>query len=130
MLKKVLKRIWDGPNIEKEYQSNVLGILKFDKDIHCWTVKKEVNDISVAFTVGGVSSPNQKLLAIIEKHFSSFLEFEEMIQEFLKTESQKQKDFADDISQLKIKEIMFSRPDKPKNGMVFFKTLPKGKSGI
>jgi hypothetical protein len=120
MLNKILKIIFAGPKIAPTYCSQLLGEFEFDRGTHSWTVKKQIGDSSVTLTVGGKRTPDQQLLKIIEEYYREFSSFEQRIRDFLQEESLKQEEYAGEISNLKIEEIMFTRPDEPDHGMVFF----------
>ena len=118
MIKKILKRIWKGPEYQKTYHSKILGEMIFNRDNFCWESKKKINDDEVNFIVGGTKKPDDKLIKALEEIAKSFNEFQYIINEFLKEQTQ---NAGEEILKLKISDIMYSRPDKPNNGMVFFR---------
>jgi spore cortex formation protein SpoVR/YcgB (stage V sporulation) len=120
MIRKILNRIWNGPERQEFFYSEVLGKMKLNRNIVCWKSKIKFDDKEVRFIAGGISVPDPKIIQILESIAGSFEVFQENIVDFLKQESQKSDPFGEEILKLVIREIMYSRPDMPTNGMVFF----------
>ncbi len=99
----------------------MIGRLLLSEDEDWWEGQIKINEKTIGFRIGGNSEPSRELLAHAHDIVQSFDNFEHMILAFLLAEAQKQRQFAEEIRQLVIDEICLFWPNRPDDGMIFFK---------
>jgi hypothetical protein len=102
-------------------QDPVLGLLKLGNDGTWWEGEVQIAGEAVGFKLGGNVEPSPALLAHAHDIVRSFDAFKGSVVKFLADEAQRMKPAADEIRQLVIEDVCLFWPDRPDDGMIFFK---------
>jgi hypothetical protein len=121
-----IQKLFKAPtaNRARSVSDSVLGELRLSDDADWWEGSVEVDGKRVGFNIGGKGKPDAKLIAHAHDIVSTLPEFEQMVSAFLADETRTDKQlarFADEIRQLTIEDVCLLRPDRPDDGMIYFK---------
>ena len=120
-----IKKLFRNPTADwpRSVSDPVLGELRLDDDAQ-WQGRTTVGGRSIAFTIGGRGRPDARLIAHAHDIVRSLPEFEQSVTAFLADEARKVKhlaEVADEIRQLAIEDVCLFWPDRPDDGMIYFK---------
>lgn len=104
--------------------NSVLGELRLSDDAEWWDGRATVGSRMLGFKIGGEGKPDSRLIAHARDIVRSLPEFEQSVSAFLPDEACTVKHltrFADEIRQLTIEDVCLFWPDRPDNGMIYFK---------
>jgi len=102
----------------------VLGELRLSDDAEWWEGHASVGSRTIGFIIGGEGKPDARLIAHAHDIVRSLPEFERLVSAFLADEARNVKHlrrFADEIGQLTIDDVCLHWPDRPDDGMIYFK---------
>jgi hypothetical protein len=102
----------------------VLGELRLSDDADWWECSTTVGSKTVGFKIGGKSKPDAKLTAHAHDIVRSLPAFEQLVLAFLADEARTVKQlirFSDEIRQLTIEDVCLFWPDRPDDGMIYFR---------
>jgi hypothetical protein len=105
----------------EKVEDAVLGPLHLSEDEDWWEATVVVGNKVVGFKIGGDSEPSHELIAHARDIVQRFDAFERMVAEFLAEEAHKQRPSAGEIQQLLIEDICLFWPERPDDGMIYFK---------
>ena len=110
---------WPGIVID-----SILGELRLSDNARWWEGRTIVGGRMVVFRIGGEGKPDARLIAHAHDIVRSLPEFEQSVSAFLADEGSQHPhltQFADEIRQLTIEDVCLFWPDRPDDGMIFFK---------
>ena len=121
-----LKKIFSDPTADwpRSVTDSVLGELRLTGDAEWWEGSTTVGNKTVSFKIGGVVRPDAMLIAHAHDIVMSLPAFEQSVSEFLEGEACTVKQlaqFTDEIRQLTIEDVCLFWPDRPDDGMIYFK---------
>ena len=103
---------------------SVLGTLRWTDDDQLWEATVAVGDNTINFLIAGDTGPNRTLIAHAHDIVRTFPDFHRMVTAFLADETAQQKHlsrFSDEIRQLSIEHVCLLWPDRPDDGMIYFR---------
>ena len=121
-----VKRLFINPKADgpRSVTDAVLGELRLSDDAEWWEGHIAVGGRTVGFKIGGEGMPDTKLIAHAHDNVRSLPVFEQSVATFLADEAHRVKhltQYADEIRQLVIEDICLFWPDRPDDGMIYFK---------
>ena len=121
-----IKKIFRDPtaNWPRSVTDSVLGELRLSDDATWWEGSTTVRNRTVGFKIGGESKPDTKLIAHAHDIVRSLPKFEQSVSAFLADEARTVKHltrFADEIRLLTIEDVCLFWPERPEDGMIYFK---------
>jgi len=121
-----LKKIFSDPAAgwPRSVTDSVLGELRLSDDGEWWEGLSTVGSRTVGFKIGGKGKPDTLLIAHAHDIVRSLPDFEGSVFAFLADEALTAKHltrFADEIRLLTIEDICLFWPDRPDDGMIYFK---------
>jgi hypothetical protein len=121
-----IKKLFSNPSREcpRSVIDPVLGELQLSDDAMWWACSALVGSRTVGFKIGGESKPDARLIAHAHDIIRSSQEFERSVSTFLADEASRLKDltrYAEEIRQLSIEDVCLFWPDRPDDGMIYFK---------
>ena len=119
---KALTQLFGGKGKErtKEFHDAVLGTLRLAEE-DWWEATVAIECRNLGFKIGGDSEPDEILMVHARDIVRSFAEFDRMLVEFLASEALRMPGAADEIRQLVIEDVMLYWPERPDDGMIYFK---------
>lgn len=99
----------------------VLGTLQFTPDLAAWRTVVSTDAGRIGFLIAGDTSPNEQLLRHAEELVTSDREFLDTVRQFLFAEAKTQPRWAGEILALSLEEVCLFWPDRPNDGMLYFK---------
>ena len=103
-----------------DFEDAVLGKMCFSRGGQ-WEARVIIADKQIGFVIAGHSRPNSALLSHARDIVEKFADFEREISEFLAREQNELRMIADEISLLKIDEVRLCWPERPDDGMIYFR---------
>ena len=121
MFKSILRSLFGPPLPPHEpFQDALLGEL-LPGEIG-WTVELNKADDSYSFSIGGDSHPSAPLLDHAREIFNNYESFKRIVKECLEAETRDYPaDVKEEVSRLEIDDISLFWPDRPNDGMIFFR---------
>lgn len=121
MLKGFLQTLFGLPRPAQEpFLDPVLGELQSGET--GWTVTVTKDGDTFAFTIGGAKQPDARLLAHARDILNDYASFNRKVWDCVRTES---RDYPEDVqaelARLQIDNVALYWPDRPEDGMVFFR---------
>ena len=121
-----IRKLFSDPTTERprSFTDPVLGELRLSDDAELWEWRTTVSGRTVGFKIGGEGRPDAKLIAHAQDIVRALPDFEQSVSSFLVSEIQTAKhlaQFADEIRQLTIDDVCLFWPDRPDDGMIYFK---------
>jgi len=118
-----IKKIFSDPTASwpRLVTDSVLGELRLSDDAEWWECSTTVGSNKIGFQIGGEGEPDAGLLAHAHDIVRSFPQFNKMVGEFLTSEARRMPGAADEIRQLAIEDVCLLSPDRPDDGMIYFK---------
>jgi len=104
-----------------EIEDPLLGKLILSEDEDWWEGSVKIGEKKVCFLLGGDLEPGRELIAHAHDIVQIFDRFESMIADFLLDEALRWKSFSDEIRRLVVEDICLVWPDRPDDGMIYFK---------
>ena len=122
---KALAQLFTGKGKErtKEIHDAVLGTLRWNEE-DWWEADVRIDGRALGFKICGDCEPGAALMAHAREIFRSFKEFDRMVVEFLASQASQASQWpgaSDEIRQLVIEDVCLFWPDRPNDGMIFFK---------
>ena len=121
-----IKKIFSDPTVDwpRSVTDSVLGELRLSDEAAWWEGRATIGSKTVGFMIGGEGKPDARLIAHAHDIVRSLPEFEQSVSEFLAGEARTVKHltrFTDEIRQLTIEDVCLFWPDRPDDGMIYFK---------
>jgi hypothetical protein len=107
-------------SITERVTDSVLGSLSW-ADEDWWVATVNVEGRSLGFKIGGDTRPAPELLAHARDIVRSYGAFREKVRAFLDREAGKQDHLADEARALEIEDVCLFWPDRPNDGMIYFR---------
>lgn len=104
----------------QEHHDTVLGTLR-ETEEGWWEGSVAIAGRTLGFKIGGHAGPDALLIEHARSIVRSFAEFDKMVSEFLVSEAKRMPGAADEIRQLVIEDVMLCWPERPDDGMIYFK---------
>ena len=122
-MSKLLSRLLSGkPKVRTEkFEDDVLGALRLSAEEDWWEATVSTVNGIVGFKIGGDSAPSRVLIAHAQDIVRTFDDFVRIVGEFLAEEARRKRPYAEEIRQLRIEEVCLFWPERPEDGMIFFK---------
>lgn len=105
----------------KEFTHPELGKLILNDEVDCWEVKVQKDGDTFEFGIEGEQTPDPALIQHAMDILNDYPRFKDMVNEFLQSETRNLKHFEQEIKQLTIDQVFLCRPDRPNDGMIYFK---------
>jgi hypothetical protein len=87
-----------------------------------WKVSVSKDDDMIQFNISGTTMPDKGLLARARDILNDFKSFKESVRKYLETESSEYPEDAQaEVASLKIDVICLNWPQRPNDGMIFFR---------
>lgn len=120
---KSLRELFGGSSKTKpaDATDSVLGTLRWSDDDQMWEAIASVGDSKIGFFIAGDSVPSSALIAHAHGIVRTLPEFQRMVTAFLADEATRLKAGADEIRQLSIEHVCLMWPDRPDDGMIYFR---------
>lgn len=120
------KKMFRDPTADwpRSVTDSVLGELRLSDGAEWWEGRITVGSRTLGCKIGGESQPDSRLMAHAHDIVRSLPEFEQLVSAFLADEARTVKHltrFADEIQQLRIEDVCLFWPDRPDDGMIYFK---------
>ncbi|HUG91632.1 MAG TPA: hypothetical protein VML55_12400 [Planctomycetaceae bacterium] len=121
MLEGILRSLFGSPQApRKPFNDPVLGELKPEED--GWSVTVTRGASSFGFTIGGEDQPDAALLAHARDILKDYESFTQMVEDCIEAESRDYRENAKaEVARLEIDNIALFWPDRPHDGMIFFR---------
>jgi hypothetical protein len=121
-----IKRIFSDRTADwpRSVTDSVLGELRLSDDAEWWEGRITIGSRTVGFQIGGEGKPDTRLIAHAHDIVRSLPEFEHSVLTFLADEARTAKHlarFAEEIRQLTLESVCLFWPDRPDDGMIYFK---------
>src|SRR5688572_18820254 len=121
-----IKKIFRDPTADwpRSVTDSLLGELRLSDDAEWWEGHTTVGSKTVGFKIGGEGKPDAKLIAHAHDIVRSLPAFEQSVSGFLADEARTTKHltkFADEVQQLTVEDVCLFWPDRPDDGMIYFK---------
>ena len=126
MFAKLKKLLFDDPTKgwPRSVQDAKLGELKLSDDAEWWEGSVELGGRQVGFKIGGEGKPDERMLQAAYGIIAQWNDFEHALAAFLVSETEANEFFppyATEIEQLVIDDICLFWPERPKDGMIYFR---------
>jgi hypothetical protein len=99
---------------------SVLGTLRWD-DEQTWEAVVSIGKSTIAFFIAGDSVPDTALIAHAHDIVRTLPDFQRMVTSFLAEEAARLPGAADEIRQLSVDHVCLMWPDRPDDGMIYFR---------
>ena len=121
-----IKRIFSNPTADwpRSVNDPVLGELRHSDDADWWEGHTTVGSRTIGFKIGGEGKPDERLLTHAHDIVRALPQFEQLVSAFLADEARHVKylaSFGDEICKLSIDDVCLFWPDRPDDGMIYFK---------
>lgn len=116
----ILRSLFGSSPPLQPFKDPVLGDLQPDET--GWTVSVTAGGDAFSFTIGGGTEPDAALLAHARDILGGYPAFKKRVEEFVRSESVAYPpDIKVEVAQLEIDSISLFWPDRPDDGMIFFR---------
>ena len=121
MFKGILRSLFGSPQRQRSvFNDPVLGELKAEET--GWTVSVTRGASTFSFTIGGKNEPDAALLAHAHEILRDYDAFRKMVKDCIEAESREYpKNARAEVAALEIDDISLCWPDRPDDGMIFFR---------
>lgn len=99
----------------------ILGDVTYNPKLKHWEVRIQSSVKIIDLVMAGDQAPDPKLIAHARDISKSISGFEKMLLDFLGIEAANSTDEGDEIRALELEEIALHWPDRPEDGMIYFK---------
>jgi hypothetical protein len=120
---KILVELFRGKRKERveQIQDAVLGVLRLNEEGRWWETTVTVDNSRLGLKIGGDHEPDPALIEHGRDIVRRYQEFKSMLGEFLANEGRRLPGAADEIRKLVIEDVMLTWPNRPNDGMIYFK---------
>jgi hypothetical protein len=118
------------PPKAREFAHPELGTLRLNDDGEWWEVEVTKDGEHVGFAIGGEQIPDPGLIQHALDILRDYQGFRKMVADFLESEARgfrRYEEAVQEIGQLAIEDVMLFWPERPNDGMIYFRGGDKGR---